>query len=617
MAKKPTYNAEAIRVLTDGEHLRLRPAMYVGSTDQDGIYQIVKEAIDNSLDEYLAGHADAIEVGVTGNTVRVSDNGRGIPVEQHAQTGVSTLTTVLTNLQAGGKFDQKTYAVSAGLHGVGIKATNYLSSSLRVWVRRNHKLWFQEFERGQPVAPVSEVTDPAVSKVNREFNTTIEFTPDPEIFGTSVLDTARLQRMLYETSALCPKLRIRFTLNGVTQDFVDVGLPSILDVPTEDQLGCLSFQDDRMSLALIWADREDATFRGFVNLTHTPQGGTHIQGLRDALKAVLTGLPGAAALDARDLLTGMVGALHVKVQSPSFHGQTKDKLLTKETAREVETTLRPQIQRFLDQNKQLARNIVERAVRLTKEREQLRKLRAATQTTQTVRRDARGVLPGKLYEATGCTPDERELYICEGNSALGSAVAARDSRCQEVLPLRGKIVNAQRVDVTQVLKNEEIQSIITATGIQIDPKSTVSNLDRLRVGRVLLLCDADPDGLHISTLVLGFFFRFARNLLDSGRIYVVRSPLFRGTDAKGSTYWYADSLTELEAVSGLSATKMQVCRLKGQGEASAQEIGDYAMHPATRRLIQVTSQDVAGRFDALMGSDTDARKELLGLGAVE
>lgn len=607
--KKTTYEADDVRVLTNGEHVRLRPAMYIGSTDADGIYQIVKEVVDNSLDEYLEGSANEIHVTLDGETVTILDNGRGIPVDKHPQTGVSTLQTVLTSLQAGGKFDSKTYSVSAGLHGVGIKATNYLSASLEAHVWRASICWRLSFIRGVPVE-----AEPQKVKRAGKTGTELRFRPDPEIFGTAVLDRERLRGRLRDVAALCRGLKVTLRVDDGTPEVFDGNGSSLAAVLAADGHPTFTHSTDTIEVAVAFTDIDEAeAIRGFVNLSDTPEGGTHVQGLRQAVLGALQGQQGAGTVQDRDLLTGVRGAVHVKVQNPSFKGQTKDRLMDRPVEQLVASEMLPRLQRFFEANRPLAKSIIERAQRMGKAREQYKKLRAAAATQTVLRRDARGVLPGKLTEAADCKVKDRELYICEGNSAAGSAIKARNPKNQEILPLRGKIVNALREDASVSLKNAEVQTLVTAVGLTLDPKGVVCDTSKVRVGKVLLLCDADPDGQHIATLILGFFWRFARNVVESGLIHIVLSPLFRGTDEAGSEYWYADSIPELEKLSGLAAKKLRISRLKGHGEADANEIGYYAMNPRTRRTLRVIGQTTDGRFEALMGSDVGARKVLLGI----
>lgn len=606
--KTSTYEADDVRVLTNGEHLRLRPSMYIGSVDNDGIYQIVKEIFDNALDEYLEDAAHEIHVTLNGDVVTILDDGRGIPVDKHPQTGVSTLQTVLTNLQAGGKFNAKTYAVSAGLHGVGAKASNYLSEFLEVHVWRSNVCWRQFYNRGVPEADPQKVKRPGKT------GTELRFRPDPEIFGTAVLDRERLRGRLRDVAALCRGLKVTLQVDDGTPEVFDGNGSSLAAVLTADGHPTFTHSTETIEVAVAFTDVDaPEALRGFVNLSDTPEGGTHVQGLRQAVLGALQGQPGASTVQDRDLLTGVRAAVHVKVQNPSFKGQTKDRLMDKAVEQLVASEMLPRLQRFFEANRPLAKSLIERATRMGKAREQYKKLRLAAAGQTVVRRDARGVLPGKLTEAADCKVRDRELFIVEGNSAAGSAVESRNPKNQEILRLRGKIINSVREDASVSLKNAEVQTLITAIGLGIDPKGHVADTSKVRVGKVLLLCDADPDGQHIATLILGFFWRFARNVVDDGLIHVVISPLFRGTDEAGSEYWYADSIPELEKLSGLAAKKLRISRLKGHGEADAKEIGYYAMSPKTRRTLLVTGQAVDGRFEALMGSDVGARKVLLGI----
>lgn len=611
-----SYTAESIQVLEDLEHIRLRSGMYIGSQDADGIRHCLKEVFDNSVDEYLAGHASSIEVEIdTQNHVfRVLDDGRGIPVEKHKKTGESTLTTVFTNLQAGGKFEKQAYAVSAGLHGVGLKATNALSEWLLARVWRSGLCYEQRFERGKQQAP-----EP---KLNKSLNsrgrsgTEVMFLPDSMIFGDHRIDTARVAQWLEETSYLCPGLKIRYLIDGSERLFESGGLCDLVSSRAAGTQALhapilIEDKDRKVSTSLLWTESEGENWFSACNASSTPEGGKHVDGVLKAIHETLSPFAKKKALDAKDLVDGLYAAVQVLVSEPKFKSQTKDRLLNAEVRDEVYSFVYPRLKAFFDQNKKVADKIVSRALELKKARESYKKLRQAIGQA-TVKRDARGVLPDKLVEAMHCTPEERELFVVEGDSAGGSAKIARDPKYQEVLPLKGKIPNAAQTPPDKLFQNTEISSLIKAIGIGLGPKGKGTDLTNLRVGKVLLLTDADHDGSHIASLVLTLFCTWMPDFVRKGYLYVVDSPLFVGVHR--DSRWYAHTLQELEELSGRRASDMQVTRMKGHGEADAASLKYYAMSPASRKLWKISlgpnDQEI---ILSLMGSDSTARKTLLGL----
>jgi DNA gyrase subunit B len=611
-----SYGAESIQVLEDLEHVRKRPGMYIGSQDSDGVRHILKEVVDNSIDEWLAGYAKSIEVEVNSkeHTFRVLDDGRGIPIEKHKKTGQSTLITVFTNLQAGGKFEKQSYAVSAGLHGVGLKATNALSEWLVARVWRSGVCYEQHFERGQ-----IKTKEP---QLNKELNqrgrsgTEVSFHPDTQIFGKHQIDVARVQQWLEETSHLCPGLKIKLVTDGKEQSFESAGLSRLVQVRARTSTVlhdpiALESKDRRVSAAFLWTEDEGENWFSACNASSTPEGGKHVDGAMRAISDVLGPYSKKKAIDVRDLVDGLYAAVQVLVAEPQFKSQTKDKLLNAEVRDEVYNVVYPQLKAFFDQNKKLAEKIVARAIQIKKARESYKKLRTVINQTSS-KKDARGVLPDKLVEAMHCSPEERELFIVEGDSAGGSAKVARDPDYQEVLPLKGKIPNAVQTAADKLLQHTEVAAILKATGAQLGPKGKDVDLSNVRVGKVLLLMDADPDGSHIASLALTFFCTWLTEFVRRGYLYVVDSPLFVGVYK--DQRWYAHNLQQLEALSGRPVAQLQVSRLKGHGEASAEELRHYAMNPATRKLWKISlGSDDKEIILSLMGSDSSARKTLLGL----
>lgn len=609
-----SYNAESIQVLEDMEHLRLRPAMYIGSQDSEGVRHILKECFDNSVDEFLAGHATFVEVEI--NTIdhsfRVLDDGRGIPVETHSKTGVSTLITVFTNLQAGAKFEKASYALSAGLHGVGLKATNALSEWLLARVWREGRCYEQRFARG--IAQSSEPTPNKTLNKRGRTGTEVSFVPDTEIFSDSRIDVDKVKVWLDQSSHLCPGLKIRLIVDGDSTEYLSTGLANLVQLRAGEfpimHSAPLSLEskDKHISASFLWTEAEGENWFSACNASATPEGGKHVEG---ALKAITDAIAPYTKKDVevRDLVDGLFAAIHVLVSEPKFKSQTKEKLLNAETKDEVYACLYPQLKSFFDQNKKLAEKLVSRALQLKKARESYKKLRSVI--NQPSARKDRGVLPDKLVEAMHCSPENRELFIVEGDSAGGSAKIARDPTYQEVLPLKGKVPNATQTSLAKLLGNTELSATLIAIGIQMGPKGE-ADLSNIRVGKVLLLMDADPDGQHITSLLLAFFCTWMPDLVKKGYIYIVDSPLFIGVHK--DQRWYTHSLKELEEVSGFPANKLQVSRLKGHGEVSSTELKHYAMNPGSRRLWKVSMDSTdQGIMLSLMGQDSSTRKILLGL----
>lgn len=614
-----SYDESSIQVLEDLEHVRKRPGMYIGSQDSDGVRQILKEVVDNSVDEWLAGQATALEVEIdtSAHTFRVLDNGRGIPVEKHKKTKESTLITVFTNLQAGGKFEKQSYAVSAGLHGVGLKATNALSEWLLVRVWRKGYCYEQRFERGDPKTRKPQ-RNKALNRRGRH-GTEVVFHPDVKIFGDHRISVPDVEQWLDETSHLCPGLKIKLIVDGKETCLKSAGLARLVGLRAyavkilHDPV-VIESTERRVSAAFLWTEGEGEDWFSACNASATSEGGKHVDGAMKAIEDVLKPYAKRKKLDKRDLVDGMFAAIQVLVGEPQFKSQTKDKLLNPEVRDEVYAFIYPRLKAYFDTNKKLAEAIVTRALQLRKARESYKKLREVVNKT-TISKSSRGVLPDKLVEAMHCSPEERELFLVEGDSAGGSAKSARDPQYQEVLPLRGKIPNAAHAaqwPLAKLLGNAEISSLLKATGVQIVPKTRVVDMTNVRVGKLLLLMDADPDGQHIASLVLTFLATWVADFVKAGYVYVVDSPLFVGVHK--NQRWYAHSIEDLEKQSGIPSSKLQISRLKGHGEASAPELKHYAMNPETRKLWKISfGKDDHEIISSLMGSDSTSRKTLLGL----
>jgi DNA gyrase subunit B len=626
MTKGNKYNADSMTTLSGMEHIQKRPSMYIGGTDAAGMFHLFKEAFDNALDEAQNGYAKRVWVTLAddGKSVTVRDDGRGIPVEKNKKTGESALTMALTRLQTGGKFDSKSYSTSAGLHGVGVKATNALSTELIATVWRDGGCWQQKFAKGKPTTAVKPV------KVKGpKHGTEITFTPDPAVFkGVGAFDVKQIKSFLSAAAHLCSGLSITFTYKGKVIEYLSkeglggyvIELAKKSGVKLQHDPMVFESKDGTVRVGLAWStwtDEAQNCLQGIVNLSLTPEGGTHVNGFR---KAVVNSLRGAVnKVDARpdDLLDNLFAVIAVEVKDPKFKGQTKGALGNSETEKVVYDYLKE----FLDEQftkgkgRKLAKAVCERAKSLKKLHEESKKLRSAANSLSVVKNE-RGQLPEKLAaSARECPANLRELFVVEGQSAGGTAKGARNRFFQEVLPLKGKIVNAARTTVAKTMENDEVQSLVKSIGIKLDLRDSKKNdLSHMRVGRICLLMDADPDGQHISSLVLTFIIERCPQLIEQGYVYIVRSPLFRGVSKDGKKHWFADSIQDLESKSGKKSSSINVSRLKGHGEADEEELAEYAMNPKTRKFIKIIlDKGCVKRIKMVMGEDARARKELLGL----
>ncbi len=611
------YGAQDIQILKGLEHVRRRPSMYIGDVGHKGYHHLLREVVDNAVDEFLDGHVTKVWVKLSTKTqqVEVRDNGRGIPVSIHPKAGISTLTAVFTKLHAGGKFGKGAYtAAVAGLHGIGIKAVNALSSSLMVWTRRKKKVWVQEFVRGEPVADVAQ-SDRKLQK-----GTIVRFTPDAKIFGNACWKPALIAAWLRDTSYLCPGLKIRFTVDGKHTDYHAAGgLTEMLQVVTQERellADPITLSTAEFDLAFCWTDLEGEHWRSFVNVIHTPSHGAHVQGAKRAIADALNDL--GDRYRGEDLRDGLMGVIHARVLEPQFKGQTKVKLENAEVETAVYDAVHRHLQRHLAENSVVAKKLRDRAQRLQKARDKFRAEQKAIKGTR-VKKGARGLLPGKLVEAPDCTPAERELFIVEGISAEGTVTAARVQlkrkkgravHYQEVYPLRGKLANAARAtDLAAIAKNQVVKDLFTAIGTGV---GDAFDLRRSRCAAVYLLMDADPDGKHIAALLLSLFVRYLPDLIKADMLRVVQNPLFMGVTAKKRVY--GNTVEEVkQQFSGKD--KPIIRRFKGLGESNPTELQEYALDPSTRSVLRVVWDEENDDRLVLkyMGTDSTARKELLGI----
>ncbi len=618
-----TYNAESITVLEGLEAVRRRPGMYIGGVDKSGFHHLLWEIVDNSVDEVMNGHATRIVVTLEkdGRTVSITDNGRGIPVDKHKKTGQSALETILTTLHAGGKFDNDAYKVAGGLHGVGASVVNALSKTLQAEVRRDGFLWTQEYRRGKSLGPV-EKGEPA-----RGSGTTIRFVPDPDIFGPQVFDADLIAERLDVKTYLNKGLTIQFVDQKAekTHEFRHEGgvadfLNHVNEARTDVRVGGQPFvlerddEDVRLALALCWTEATDEDVRSFVNTIPTRDGGTHEQGLRAAVTQALQKymkehdlLKKGLEVKGEDVREGLTAILSICVHEPQFQGQTKGRLNNPEVRSQVESLIRPRLEDFLVKNGSVADAIANRVIQAARAREASRA--AASQVRRKTPVGGRLNLPGKLHDCDSSDPERSELFIVEGDSAGGSAKQGRDRDIQAILPLKGKVLNAEQAGKAKVLDNKELTDIVSALGCGMDEQHDPA---RLRYGKVILLTDADSDGHHIATLLLTFFYRHLTPLIDAGRVYLACPPLYKIVHGQ-ETHWAADDAARHRILEKLPKNaKPNITRFKGLGEMPANLLFETTLDPARRRLLRVTVPDEDRPYTEstvcdLMGKDPEAR----------
>ncbi|HNY32035.1 MAG TPA: DNA topoisomerase (ATP-hydrolyzing) subunit B [Fibrobacteria bacterium] len=619
------YSASSIKILEGLEAVRKRPAMYIGSTDTRGLHHLVWEVVDNAVDEALAGHCTLIKVDVTPeNRIRVKDNGRGIPCDMH-ESGMSGVEVVMTKLHAGGKFDDNTYKVSAGLHGVGVSCVNALSSHLVVHVARNGKLHRQSFERGDTVSPL-EVLGPT-----EERGTTVEFEPDPEIFETLVYDRQILANRLRDLAFLNPELNIEFTDERLPADdplrmekfhfpgglesyveFLDRKRtpihPKPIRITTENPIP--------VDIAMQYNDSYTEVLYSFVNNVHTTDGGTHESGFKAALTRVVnqyaqTKLQGKLkdlSIEGDDTREGLTAVVSVKLAEPQFEGQTKHKLGNSEVKSQVEALAFEALSTWFEENPAVAKSVVEKIIQAATAREAARKARQLARRKNVLEGSG---LPGKLADCQSRKPEECELYLVEGDSAGGSAKQARDRVFQAIMPLRGKILNVQRVRIDRALGSEAIQTIAQAIGSGVGEQF---NLEKVRYHKIILMTDADVDGSHIQTLLLTFFYRFMPDLIRAGYLYIATPPLYKVKWGKHERYAFDEPELERILTEAGERKGVYIQRYKGLGEMNPEQLATTTMQPAHRTLRQVNFEDALeadNMFEILMGEEVEPRRKFI------
>jgi len=624
-ARGGSYSASDIQVLEGLEPVRKRPAMYIGGTDTTGYHHLLWEIVDNSVDEVINGFADRVEVTLhkDGKTVTVTDDGRGIPVDVHPRYRKPALEIILTTLHSGGKFDQGNYLHSGGLHGVGSSVVNALSSKLTAEVRRESKRWEQTFSRGKPTSKLRSV-GPA-----RGTGTATTFTPDADIFGEKARFDAELIRERLEAKSYLHKgMEVVFrdqTASPATEVHYrhDGGIAEYLGkvvtergkalVPAGAEAFYVSREDPRLELAVAWTEATDEHVRSYVNGIPTGNGGTHEAGLRAGLvKAVRNYIetheltPKGVTLTAEDIREGMVAILSTYVIEPQFQGQTKGRLNNPEMAGLVDNAVRPALEKWLNDNQSVAESIVARITLAARAREASRAASQAVSRKGAVSHKLN--LPGKLADCASTDPEESELFIVEGDSAGGSAKQGRDRRTQAILPLRGKVLNAEQASTDKVASNKELQDIVSALGCGIGADL---NLSKLRYGRVFLLMDADSDGHHIATLLLTFFYRHLRPLIQNGIVHIAQPPLYR-IDIGKETYWALDEPDRDRIIKEKAKgnAKPNVMRFKGLGEMQPEDLKATTLDPRRRQSLRVSivnELETDRVINDLLGKDVSAR----------
>ncbi|MBP6100290.1 MAG: DNA topoisomerase (ATP-hydrolyzing) subunit B [Flavobacterium sp.] len=635
--KKNNYSADSIQALEGMEHVRMRPSMYIGDTGVRGLHHLVYEVVDNSIDEALAGHCDTISVFINeDNSISVEDNGRGIPVDLHKKEGVSALEVVMTKIGAGGKFDKDSYKVSGGLHGVGVSCVNALSNHLRATVFRDGKIYEQEYEKGKALYPVKQIGE------TTKRGTMVTFKPDNTIFTqTTEYSYDTLASRMRELSFLNKGITITLTDKRFTNEkgefegevfhskeglkefvrFLDSGREPIIShvIGMENEKGEIPVE-----VALVYNTSYSENIFSYVNNINTHEGGTHLQGFRMGLTRTLKKYADSSGLldklkfeiSGDDFREGLTAIISVKVSEPQFEGQTKTKLGNREVVSPVSQAVSEMLENYLEENPNDAKIIVQKVILAAQARHAAKKAREMVQRKTVL---GGGGLPGKLSDCSEQDPARCEIFFVEGDSAGGTAKQGRDRNFQAIMPLRGKILNVEKAMPHKVFENEEIRNIFTALGVTIgtEEDSKALNVEKLRYHKVVIMCDADVDGSHIATLILTFFFRFMRELIEGGHVYIATPPLYLVKKGNKKEYAWNDDQRDLanERMGGSAGIQ----RYKGLGEMNAEQLWETTMNPEFRTLRQVTIDSLAEAdrvFSMLMGDEVPPRREFIEKNAV-
>jgi DNA gyrase subunit B len=633
---KQDYSADNIQVLEGLEAVRKRPAMYIGDIGFKGLHHLIWEVIDNSIDEAMAGHCDTIHTTINeDNSVTVSDNGRGIPTGWHEKEQKSALEVVMTVLHAGGKFDKDTYKVSGGLHGVGVSCVNALSTDLRVEVNRDGKKYEQEYKIGKPQYPVREIG------ASDTRGTTVHFKPDDTIFQVTEYKYETVANRIRELSFLNKGIKLTLTDR---RELDDAGAPIYEEfLSTGGLIEFVEYLDssrDRLipmpmhmegerdgvpvEVSMIYNSSYSENVSSFVNNINTPEGGTHVSGFRMALTRTLKSYADKSGLLQKekieiagdDFREGLTAVISVKVQEPQFEGQTKSKLGNSEVTAAVSNCVQEMLENYLEENPKDARTIVDKVILAAKARIAAKKAREMVQRKNVLIGSG---LPGKLADCSESDPALCEVYLVEGDSAGGSAKQGRDRNFQAILPLKGKILNVEKAQEYKIYENDEIKNIFTALGVQMgkDGDERALNIDKLRYHKIIIMTDADIDGSHIRTLILTFFYRFMREIIDKGYLYIAQPPFYLVKKGKEEEYCWTEE-QRAAAVKRLAGSGKEenvgVQRYKGLGEMNPEQLWETTMHPEKRILKQVTVENATEAdhlFSMLMGDEVPPRRDFI------
>jgi DNA gyrase subunit B len=639
-AAMPAYGADSIQVLEGLEAVRKRPAMYIGDIGVKGLHHLVYEVVDNSIDEALAGHCKNISVTIhEDNSISVEDDGRGIPTGMHAKEGRSALEVVMTVLHAGGKFDKGSYKVSGGLHGVGVSCVNALSARLHVTVRREGKIFEQEYRIGVPQYPVREIGAAETT------GTTVHFWPDETIFTTTVYTRDILEGRLRELAFLNRGINIilhdvrerdeesgltytkNFYSEGGITEFVEMLDKNAGRTPLIPNVVYVEGHDEKTNVAVevatTYNDSYSEHIYSYVNNINTIEGGTHVAGFRRAITRVFKAYgdkqnlfeKAKVTIEGDDFREGLSAIISVKVPEPQFEGQTKTKLGNNEVAGVVDTTLSRALEIYLEENPKEAKNIINKVILAAQARAAARKARELVQRKSVL---SGGGLPGKLADCSERDPEKCELYLVEGDSAGGTAKQGRDRSYQAILPLRGKILNVEKAMEHKIYENEEIRNMYTALGVTVgtpdDPKAL--NLSKLRYHKLIIMTDADVDGSHIATLILTFIYRYMKEMVEQGYVYIAQPPLYLVKKGKEQVYAYNEEQRKMlvERLGAGHPESVNIQRYKGLGEMNSEQLWETTMNPGTRTLKQVTIESAAEAdrvFAMLMGDEVAPRREFI------
>lgn len=634
--QKNSYSADSIQALEGMEHVRMRPSMYIGDVGSRGLHHLVYEVVDNSIDEALAGHCDTIYISINENeSITVKDNGRGIPVDMHKKEGVSALEVVMTKIGAGGKFDKDSYKVSGGLHGVGVSCVNALSEHLQALVYRDGKVYEQEYSKGKALYPVREIG------TSTERGTQVTYSPDPTIFDNVIYSYDILADRMRELSYLNKGITITFEDKRELKDdgtfkgqifHSDEGLPEFIRYIEETRepliADVISMETEKsgfpVEIAMIYNTSYSENIHSYVNNINTHEGGTHLAGFRRGLTNTLKKYADASGLldklkfeiSGDDFREGLTAIVSVKIQEPQFEGQTKTKLGNREVTAAVSQAVSEMLENYLEEHPSDARIIVQKVILAATARHAARKAREMVQRKSVLTGSG---LPGKLADCASKDPAACEIYLVEGDSAGGTAKQGRDRHFQAIMPLRGKILNVEKAMQHRIFENEEIKNIYTALGVRVGTEDDVRalNTEKLRYHKVIIMCDADVDGSHIETLILTFFFRFMKELIEDGRIYIATPPLYLVKKGKEQRYcWNEDdrdrAIQEMKGAGKEGSVGVQ--RYKGLGEMNAEQLWSTTMNPEFRTLRQITIDNAVAAdhtFSMLMGDEVPPRREFI------